>query len=122
MMTDSSLTSEAESADWGGEPLQVWSRWPLASLEPGDIIRIKWSYEGVHGPVYNEDVYLLLSRSEKQTDKEVWECMSYFSHESGKTAKILMQRFEVHSEEFDLGPWQEIALMSRSSLEKSSED
>ena len=98
-------------------PLETWKDWPRGTLRKGDIVRVSWNYDGVHGPVWVEDTYLLLEGFEDEDKSECWSAL-VISEKDGTGEKNIgkFRRVTIHSEDFryeGVGDWQRISLMVR---------
>lgn len=98
-------------------PIEVWERWPLGKLYKGDILRVSWWYDGVHGPVSSEDHYLLLDCLNKTDDEETWDCMIFDETTNGDKKPATFRQHTINSSDFgameDGTDWQRIALIAR---------
>lgn len=98
-------------------PIEVWEHWPIGKLQKGDIVRVSWSYDGVHGPVYSEDTYLLIERISKDESHESWRTMVFGnSSNNGKVKNYDFHEHTIYSDDFQNdapGDWQRVALMVR---------
>jgi len=107
-----------ELGDTTVRPIETWAYWPLGTLLKGDIVRVSWSYDGVHGPVYSEDTYLLVECTKKETTSEHWKCFVIISNLNGEQVPkpAQMREHNIYSEDFELtelGDWQRVSLMAR---------
>lgn len=99
------------------DPIETWSSWPAGKLHKGDLLRVSWSYEGVHGPVYHEDNYILLECVMLDNDKETWDCLIFdriVNGEKRETEKL--RHHTIYSSDFESnldGDWQRISLIAR---------
>lgn len=102
--------------DTAAEPLKSWDCWPHNYLQKGDIIRVCWSYDGVHGPCWSEDIYLLMGRETKEKS-ETWHVTQLYEDRNGmKNHKINFKQLWIASEDFEHGApgdWQRISLLAR---------
>ena len=97
-------------------PIEVWEQWPLGRLQKGDILRVSWWYNGVHGPVSSEDHYLLLNCTEKSEEKEVWSTLIFDETTNGEKRPGGFRQHTITSSDFgtvDGSDWQKIALIAR---------
>ena len=98
------------------EPIESWDHWPLNRLKKGDIVRVCWTYDGVHGPVWSEDIYLLMECTSKKGN-ENWKVTQLFENRNGmKTETTNFKQSWIHSNEFTNeipGDWQRISLIAR---------
>lgn len=106
-----------DSEDKVDLPAQAWGTWPLDTLKKGDIVRVTWSYNGVHGPMWHEDMYLLAEITEKSSSSETWNALILGSsswHSKEMTGRY--QQITIDSKDFMNGldnNWQQISLLAR---------
>jgi hypothetical protein len=106
-----------EIGDTGNAPIQIWENWPHGHLRKGDILRVSWWYEGVHGPVSSEKHHLLLECPKVDEDEEVWDCMIFDETTNGEKRPTEFRQHTIYSSDFrvmaDSADWQRIALIVR---------
>lgn len=117
-MTKDSSHLMIEIGDTRNAPIQVWENWPHGHLRKGDILRVSWWYDGVHGPVSSEEHYLLLECLKVDEDEEVWDCMIFDETTNGEKRPTEFRQHTIYSSDFvsmeDRTDWQRIALIARS--------
>lgn len=109
-----SMTEPRHDTD---SPLKTWETWPMDTMKKGDIVRVSWSYDGVHGPMWQEDTYLLTEIAEKKEESETWNALIVRqSSVNGEEKTGQFRQITIHSDDFKNeidGDWQRIALLVR---------
>lgn len=97
-------------------PLRVWDSWPYGELKKGDILKVSWWYDGVHGPVTSEDFYILLGCKNEEKE-EKWDCIIFSSCINGEKRHAPFRHQVICGDDFgnsDSSEWQQISLIARS--------
>lgn len=98
-------------------PIEGWEHWPLGKFQKGDLIKVVYAYDGIHGPVHSEYMYLLLACTKKEISSERWSCFVIVSND--ETQLTNMYEHTIDSEDFesfkqtDPDDWQRIFLIAR---------